>query len=408
MPKRDNQQLPSDVRDAGAPSAARVAWISGTYGFSGDLAYWREIFGRFAADFPEGFVPVARDFPVERYPELPLRPILDFHFIGRTSRQVGTVTYDGRLRVPTVRTLLRLVRMRLDALLLIEFSPTALCGFAVAKVTRARTVLLVESDPSYRGAPQSRAVRTLKRFVARHVDVVLVSNEIGAQFVRRDLGVTGAKLRIGPYLTSSPAHPSVTSVTTTPLVSAASPDEPARLLFLNSVSPRKGLRQLIDALAAADVDSSRWRLDIVGDGPELDSIRVHLDELHLTERCTFHGRVGYEGTPAFYEAADVVVCPTLADYRSLAGFEAVNAGKPLIMSRYDGAHVELEQFGGYVVVVDPQDAAGFAAALGDLLRDPDTLRDAAAKARNVPVCFSMETIASNISGAVTAALGRRP
>jgi glycosyltransferase involved in cell wall biosynthesis len=379
-------------------SAVRVVWISGAYGYNGELLYFRDIFAEFRRRFPAGIVPVARNFPTDRYPELPLAPIFGFHRIGRFRRTVGGVPYVGVIRIPTIASWWRLLRLRADVFILIEFSPTALVGFVVAKLSGRRTLLLLESDPRYRGAPGGRLSVGIKRMVVRGVNAVLSSNEIGARFAREVLGADPDRITVGPYLTSLP-----------PGAEANGAPEKGhgtrvRLLFLNSVTDRKGLLQLVQALAELpETARERWVLDVVGTGTGLESVRVAVLALGLRENVVFHGRVPYEETGKYYAGSDLVVCPTLADYRSLGGFEAVNAGKPVLVSCYDGAHHEILASSPAAFLIDPRDRSGFTRVLEQLLLNESALRAAQHAAAAVPTQFSVEGVGGNLQRAVLAA-----
>ena len=232
-----------------------VVWLSGAFGYAGALLYFEDIFRGFAQSFPGAVVPVAGDFPVHRYPGLPLVPLMKFVQLGKMRRRVGEVEYQSVRRFPTPGSLLRIARLRPAAVMVTEFSFVALAGFLTAKLAGARTVVLVESDPAFRGAPASRVARTVKGVVARSADAILVSNAIGARYLTGVLGVPPEKLTIGPYLTSEP-----TAATPAP---ASTGQGPIRLLFLNSVTRRKGVDQLLRALAQTDPALRRgWQLDV--------------------------------------------------------------------------------------------------------------------------------------------------
>ncbi|MFF2029042.1 glycosyltransferase family 4 protein [Arthrobacter sp. NPDC058192] len=381
------------------PSAIRAVWISGAYGYGGELLYFRDIFAEFSRRFPAGIVPVARDFPADHYPDLPLAPILGFHRFGRVRRTVGGVPYVGVRRIPTVASWWRLFRLRADVFILIEFSPTALVGFLVAKLSGRRTALLIESDPRYRGAPGGRLSLSIKRMVVRRVDTVLSSNQIGARFLREVLGADPDRITVGPYLTSLPPGADA---------GAALRKEHGtriRLLFLNSVTDRKGLLQLVQALEALpEAARERWVLDVVGSGSGLEPVLVAVQALGLSENVIFHGRVPYEETGKYYAGSDLVVCPTLADYRSLGGFEAVNAGKPVLVSCYDGAHQEVLASSPAAFLIDPRDRRGFTEVLEQLLLNESALRGAQHAAAAVPSPFSVEGVGSNLQRAVLMAV----
>lgn len=399
--------MPQEPEPPRRRHAPRVVWVSGAYGYGGDLVYFADVFAEFARHFPGGMVPVATDFPVARYPDLPLVPMLGFYRVGRTRRSVGGVTYVGVRRIPTLATALRIVRLRADVLILVEFSPTALMGFLIAKATRRKTVLLIESDPQFRGAPVGRISRAIKRRVARRVDVVQVSNRIGAEYVREMLGVDPARTLVGPYLTSSPAVPA-TAPLPQPAASNGSHNPPVRFLFLNSLTARKGLIELVDALNTMSPGTrGRWVLDVVGSGSEEPAVKERIREAGLGSHVIFHGRAAYSGTGTHYRAADIVVCPTLADYRSLGGFEAVNSARPVLISRYDGAHDEIIRHAPGARLIDPRDREGFAAALEELILDPAALDSARRAARQVPERFSLREAGENLRLAVYRAMSKR-
>ena len=371
----------------------RVNWISGAFGFGDDLAYFRQVIGEFARRFPKASVSVREGYPTDRYPELPLRPLLRF-WRKRRDRAVGDFVYTGNLRVPTPRALVRIARHPTDVVVVVEFTPTALLTILVSRLRGRRVVQLVESHPRFRGGADGRVARRIKSFAARRCHVQLVSNSATAQYVVSSLGVRPEQVRIGAYLTSSPAD------------ARPGTDDggPVRFLFLNSLQERKGLHLLLDALSTVSHDARRgWTLDVIGDGPARDQLRRQTDQLGLTSRVTFHGAVSHDAVGARYSAAHVVVCPTQGDYRSLAGFEAVNALRPVILSAHDGAAEEILGSGAAAVAVDPKDAAAFSRALARYLQEDDYLGTQLARAARAPAAFSLDTVGSNLEAAVRAA-----
>lgn len=377
----------------------RIAWLSGAFGYAGDLMYFDRIFAELHRRFPNAVIPVDASFPVQRYPHLPLRPILTFHVIGQVRRSVGSIAYTSMRRVPTLGSLARLRRLRLDVLIITEFSFTALAGFALARLTRTPIALLVESDPSFRGAPTSKLALRLKRFVTRRVDAILVSNEAGRAYLVDQVGAPAEKIEVGPYLTSDPAA-----------VEGPTPERDDRLgfLFVNSINARKGLRELIEALARTPAElRGQWRLDIVGDGPERPALESLAAERGLADNCVFHGKAAYRDIGGYYRAADVVVCPTLADYRSLGGFEAVNAGKPVLTSIYDGASREISQHFPAAHLIDPKDTAGLADLLTRFIADPAFRREQQAAAAQPVARYQVAAVGENLSRLVQRARARR-
>jgi len=376
----------------GGSDHLRAVWVSGAFGFGDDLAYFREVLGQFARRFPGSAVLVREGYPVERYPELPLAPDLRF-WVRRRDRRVGEFTYAGNLRVPTPRTAWRMLRRPTDVVVIVEFTPTALVSAAVAHLRRRRVVQLIESDPSFRGGREGRLATTVKSAVARRSHVVLVSNDRTARYARERLGIRAERLRVGPYLTSRPGDPSA----------GADDGGPVRFLFLNSLQRRKGLHLVLAALAVLPEHSRDWRLDVVGDGPERTALERQVAELGLGEKVRFHGRRSHDEVAADYARAQVVVCPTQGDYRSLAGFEAVNAWRPVVLSTRDGAAEEIIGSGAAAVAVDPVDTAALAGVIAGFLRDDAYLANQLEMASAPPDRFSVDAVGANLEAAIRAA-----
>jgi len=371
------------------------------FGYDDDLMYFEAIFEGLKARFPKAILPIRHTFPATQHPNLPLLPILRFVDIPQPRRRAGASSYANIIRLVTPASILRLARRRPEVIIITEFSMVSLAGWVLAKTRRLPIVLLVESDPSFRGAPSSWLAATVKSFVARRCDSLLVCNQAGADYLTKKLRAPTDRIMVGPYLASNPAG-----------LDTVDPTErtgPVHLLFLNSISQRKGVAELVRALARTPKElRESWHLDLVGSGDQEDPLRALLAELGLSDNVTWHGRVPFSATGQYYRDTDVVVCPTLADYRSLSGFEAVNAGRPLITSIHDGASAELSQYAPSVRVIDPLDEAAFAEALTPYLSRSAWLREQATLALQVPGRFSVEAASDNLATAIHRALTRRP
>jgi glycosyltransferase involved in cell wall biosynthesis len=384
---------------AASSKQLRIAWLSPAFGFGDDLVYFNKLFAGFRSRFPNSFVPISTDFPLHRYPDLPLAPIMKWMDIRLPHRNAGAASYENWLRLPTPASLIRFIRLRPAVIVVTEFSHVSLGGWLLSRLTGKPVVVLVESDPSFRGAPSSKLVTTIKSWIARHSDAVLVSNRIGAKYLTEQLRLPASKLVVGPYLASMPD-----------LDQRSTPDQdgPVRLLFLNSVTQRKGVAEMLRALARTPLElRGSWHLDLVGTGDLDETVDELIDELHLTANVTRHGRVAYTDTGIYYQRAEVVLCPTLADYRSLSGFEAVNAGRILVASVHDGASEELSRLGRATIVVDPLDEAGFAEAITCCLSRSPEFQQLAEAALTIPTEFSVESACDNLATAVRHAIDAR-
>lgn len=92
-----------------------------------------------------------------------------------------------------------------------------------------------------------------------------------------------------------------------------------------------------------------------------------ISELELGERVQFAGRVAQADLPAFYQAADVLLyAPLLAGF-GLPPVEAMACGTPVVASNR-GSIPEI--VGDAALLVDAEDSAGLADAVGEVLTSP--------------------------------------
>lgn len=377
------------------PHRPAVALVGGSYGFGDDLAYFSQVFRSYADQLPGAVVLVRQDFPVEAYPDLPLVPALRFWTSVSEVQLPSGAGYASLRHIPKPQVARVLWRMRPRTVVVIEFTPTAMLAWLVARLRRVRTVLLVEGDPVFRVGRTGWVSRLVKSAVARRSDAVLTSNPGGATFCTEVLRVPRERLVVGPYLTSVPD-----GVGPAP---AFDPAQGTQLLFLNSIDERKGLAEMLRALATSPARDRPWHLDVVGSGAAEDETRALATRLGLDDRLTWHGRVDHDKVGDFYNRCHVVLCPSLGDYRSLAGFEAVNAARPVLVSSRDGAAEELAAaLPASVVVVDPLAEDDLARA-ADRVTDPAWVVPALEAAREVPRAFSVTAVGENIAAAVTLA-----
>ena len=148
-------------------------------------------------------------------------------------------------------------------------------------------------------------------------------------------------------------------------------DGPLIIGYIGRMLPGKGLNVLADALAM--IKGEAWRLLVVGDGPERESLEQRLRAAGLRERTEFTGAVDFALVPEYFHRLDVMVIPTETTKRIREQFgrvivEAMASGVPVIGSTC-GAIPEVISEAG--LIFPEGDAAALAGALGRMLADKD-------------------------------------
>ncbi|WP_374302709.1 glycosyltransferase family 4 protein [Paracoccus sp. (in: a-proteobacteria)] len=140
------------------------------------------------------------------------------------------------------------------------------------------------------------------------------------------------------------------------------------ILFLGRLGPRKGVPELLEALASPALSALPWRAILAGDGP-VEAYRQQARDLGLDRRVEMPGWLDAEGAAALCRRADILVLPSHAEGMAMAVLEGLAHGLAVVTTPV-GAHGEVITDGVTGVFVAPGDAPGLAGALAALVRDP--------------------------------------
>jgi glycosyltransferase involved in cell wall biosynthesis len=232
-----------------------------------------------------------------------------------------------------------------------EATCTAAMGGACRGATIVRGCVHGPRPSSFHRIAQREAVRDR---LAR-ADAVLVSSEhMRATCVAN--GIDAARIAITPP----------------PLPDAAYAPQPAKrplartLLFASRLTPRKGLRSLLGALAQlAPADRPRLVVAGAGDAEERDAqAQAERDGVAVTWR----GHLTAPELRAAIDDADAVAVPSLwPEPFGLVGIEAQARGRPAVAYRVGGI---ADWIGGAGIAVQRGDERALATAIGTVLDEP--------------------------------------
>jgi glycosyltransferase involved in cell wall biosynthesis len=296
-----------------------------------------------------------------------------------------------QLHVP-YDTIARLWQFRPDAVISVELGARSLQA-VIYKLLRPRVRLLIWCKLSEHSERNwGRARHTLRRFILRHADGVLVNGESGARYI--------AKFGVPDRLIARINQPvDVSRFAAVPRTRDAG--LASRLLCAGTLTARKGIMPFAHALIAwakahPDRSIEIWWL---GDGELAASLAALVLPPNLTQRLC--GSVSYADMPGYYAQCDLLAFPSLLDEWGLVVNEAMAAGLPVLGSTLAQAVTELIEDGHTGWVFDASDAAGMRAAIDRALAaGPDQVARMRDAARARIARLTPDTAAARIAAAL--------
>lgn len=137
------------------------------------------------------------------------------------------------------------------------------------------------------------------------------------------------------------------------------------ILFVGRFVRQKGLDILFEALGMIDPHLG-WRLLMVGDGPERETLTAQAKRLNIEDRITLKGWTTRSILPSIYRDADIFVLPSRDEGMANVLLEAMAAGLPVIGTDVAGtSEVIINNKTG--LLVPPENADALASAIINLI-----------------------------------------
>ncbi|MBM4329179.1 MAG: glycosyltransferase family 4 protein [Deltaproteobacteria bacterium] len=246
-----------------------------------------------------------------------------------------------------------------------------LIGALVSLITGKPLVVSFRGDDGYL-ARDRRLWRVLTRSVsARASAIAPVSEEIGAILV--DLGIPPDKVYLPRFgVDTEMFHPADHNGQRTC----------SRLLFVGSLIPKKGVQDLLAALAHSSL--SQVSLDVVGDGfhrSELESISKRLG---LVNRVQWLGMRPPDEVAALMRQADILCLPSYTEGKPNVVREAMASGLPVVASRVGGIP-EMVKERSTALLYEPGNVEDLRKCVSELVNNDELRRSMGAAARQLIV-----------------------
>lgn len=139
------------------------------------------------------------------------------------------------------------------------------------------------------------------------------------------------------------------------------------VLYVGSLQPRKGVDDLLQALAAFHPQGA-WSLAIIGEGPEHRNLVRLANRLGISDKVNFRGALPFEHVQRAYVSANLVVAPSRIGRGGRTEgipnvvIEALAYARPVISTRVSGIP-ELIEDGITGLLIEPNDPIGLTKAI---------------------------------------------
>lgn len=139
------------------------------------------------------------------------------------------------------------------------------------------------------------------------------------------------------------------------------------VLTVTNFEPIKGVHFLVNAMKDIVEEFPQTHFLFVGDGTQRKTLQSMVSKQRLEKNATFTGHVDYASLPAYYNASDVFVRPSLWEGLGYVFLESLACGTPVVGTMVGGIpEVVLASCG---VLVPPADSKLLADAINNLLGD---------------------------------------
>ena len=163
------------------------------------------------------------------------------------------------------------------------------------------------------------------------------------------------------------------------------------ILYVGRLSWEKGVDRLIRAFSQMK-HKGKWRLDLVGDGPQTAELKELVEKSNLGNRVYFHGL--QQETAPFYNRSSIFVLPSFVEGFPNAMCEAMSAGLPVVC--FDTIPYEsIIEVGKNGLVAKSDDIKDMAKQLDELVLNPSLRKTLEINNRERVKDFDASEIASS-------------
>ena len=173
-----------------------------------------------------------------------------------------------------------------------------------------------------------------------------------------------------------------------------------KFVYVGRLASEKNLTTLIQAFGhVIKQTGSDWKLLLVGDGPERDSLEKLAAESGIAGRVIFAGGFPWYRVPGWLAQSDVLVLPSKSEPWGLVVNEAMVCGMPVIVSQTCGCAGDLVRSGFNGFTFDHSRQAELEKHLSFFIRNPDRIAGMGQESLKLIAPFASGPVATQMAAA---------
>jgi 1,2-diacylglycerol 3-alpha-glucosyltransferase len=125
------------------------------------------------------------------------------------------------------------------------------------------------------------------------------------------------------------------------------------IMTVSRLAKEKSVDRLINNQKELLKRYPNMKLLIVGDGPDIDKLKMQVCSLNISKNVIFTGKVTLEEIPIYYQLGDVFVTASKSETQGLTVVEAISSSLPIVAVKDDSfISSVIDDFNGYVFTSD--------------------------------------------------------
>jgi glycosyltransferase involved in cell wall biosynthesis len=212
-----------------------------------------------------------------------------------------------------------------------------------------------------------RAYNRLDVILLRHFDrVIAVSEQIKTDLIARRMDAM--KIHVITNAVREESGLDAARIRAKTRMRLGIAEEEFVLGFVGRLSGEKGLHHLLEAARRWSLSDCRWRLVLVGEGPQRGALEQAVGNFALRDRVIFTGF--QTDTSEWYPVMDAFVLPSLTEGTPMVLLEAMANGIPVIATSVGGVSAMIAN-GSNGILVPPADVPKLLEAMQIIASDGD-------------------------------------